>query len=74
MTADLDPIRINRDVQKYVEEIIQHLQSADGVTVNISLEIHAETEEGFSPQIVRTIKENVETLKPRNLVIEEELK
>ena len=50
MSADLDITRINRDVHKYVEEIIQHLTSVDGAKVTVSLEVQAESEEGFTPR------------------------
>jgi hypothetical protein len=66
MSADLDTTRINRDVQKYVEEIIQHLTTADGANVKVSLEVEAETDGGFTPQIVRTISENCRTLRVRD--------
>lgn len=71
MSADLDTTRINRDVQKYVEEIIQHLTSVDGAKVKVSLEVEAETEEGFSQQTVRTISENCRTLRVRDSGFEE---
>jgi len=47
MSADLDTTRINRDVQKYVEEIIQHLTAVDGATVKVSLEVEAISNAGF---------------------------
>jgi predicted AAA+ superfamily ATPase len=66
MSADLDNTRINRDVQKYVEEIIQHLTSVDGAKVKVSLEVEAESEDGFEQQTVRTISENCRTLRVRD--------
>jgi hypothetical protein len=66
MSADLDTTRINRDVQKYVEEIIQHLTSVDGAKVTVSLEVQAESDEGFTQQTVRTISENCRTLRVRD--------
>jgi hypothetical protein len=66
MSADLDTTRINRDVQKYVEEIIQHLTAADGTMVKVSLEVEAESAEGFTQQTVRTISENCRTLRVRD--------
>jgi len=63
MSADLDITRINRDVHKYVEEIIQHLTSVDGAKVTVSLEVQAESEEGFTQETVRTISENCRTLR-----------
>jgi hypothetical protein len=71
MSADLDTTRINRDVQKYVEEIIQHLTSVDGVRVTVSLEVQAESAEGFTQQTVRTISENCRTLRVRDSGFEE---
>jgi hypothetical protein len=71
MSADLDTTRINRDVQKYVEEIIQHLTSVDGVTVKVSIEVEAESADGFTQQTVRTISENCRTMKVRDSGFEE---
>jgi predicted AAA+ superfamily ATPase len=71
MSADLDTTRINRDVQKYVEEIIQHLTSVDGARVTITLEVQAECAEGFTQQTVRTISENCRTLRVRDSGFEE---
>ncbi|WP_018214270.1 DUF499 domain-containing protein [Desulfitobacterium hafniense] len=71
MSADLDTTRINRDVQKYVEEIIQHLTSVDGARVRVSLEVEAETADGFTQQTVRTISENCRTLRVRDSGFEE---
>lgn len=71
MSADLDTTRINRDVQKYVEEIIQHLTTVDGARVKVSLEVEAETDEGFTQQTVRTISENCRTLRVRDSGFEE---
>ena len=71
MSADLDTTRINRDVQKYVEEVIQHLTSVDGTKVKVSLEVEAESVEGFPHQIVRTISENCQTLRARDSGFEE---
>lgn len=71
MSANLDTTRINRDVQKYVEEIIQHLTSVDGARVTVSLEVQAESAEGFTQQTVRTISENCRTLRVRDSGFEE---
>jgi hypothetical protein len=61
MSSSLDTTRINRQVQNIVEEIIRHLTSS-GATVEVSLEIEAKKEDGFSQQTVRTISENCRTL------------
>jgi hypothetical protein len=71
MSADLDTTRINRDVQKFVEEIIQHLTSVDGARVKVSLEVEAESSGGFTQQIIRTISENCQTMRVRDSGFEE---
>ena len=63
MSAQLDTTRINRDVQRLVEEIINHLTSVDGCQVNVSLEVNVEAPEGLPAPIVRTVMENCRTLK-----------
>jgi predicted AAA+ superfamily ATPase len=65
MSADLDNMRINRDVQTYVSEIIRHLTSVEGANVKITLEVEAEAPDGFTQQTVRTISENCRTLRVR---------
>lgn len=39
MSASLDNTRINRDVQRLVEEVISHLAIVDGARVDVSLEV-----------------------------------
>ena len=71
LSAALDTTRINRDVQNYVEEIIRHLTSEDGTRVTISLEVEAESDNGFSPQTIRTVSENARTLGAKDAGFEE---
>jgi predicted AAA+ superfamily ATPase len=63
MSAPLDTTRINRDVQKLVEEVIRHLTDADDAEVEVSLELNVKSPDGFSQQVVRTVSENCRTLK-----------
>lgn len=63
MSAKLDNTRINRDVQRLVEEVISHLTSVDGAQVEISLEVNVEASNGIDVPIVRTVTENCRTLK-----------
>ncbi len=62
MSAPLDTTRINRDVQKLVEEVIQNLSTLEGCTVDISLEVNATAKDGFPQPTVRTVSENCRTL------------
>jgi hypothetical protein len=63
MTAHLDNTRINRDVQRLMEEVISHLTTLDGSQAEISLEASVTTPDGIPSQIVRTVSENCRTLK-----------
>lgn len=71
LSAALDTTRINRDVQNYVEEVIRHLTSEDGTRVTISIEVEAESDNGFSPQTIRTVSENARTLGAKDAGFEE---
>ena len=62
MTAELDTTRINRDVQKLLEEVVVHLTSENKSVVKVSLDVNAELPNGLSQQKVRTITENCKTL------------
>jgi len=63
MSVQLDNTRINRDINNYVQEIIQHLQAVDGAKVDIKLEVDVEAKGGIPSSTVRTVSENCRTLK-----------
>ncbi|HBL50377.1 MAG TPA: hypothetical protein DDZ65_09075 [Firmicutes bacterium] len=63
MSAQLDTTRINRDVQRLVEEVISHLISVDGCKIEVSLEVSAKAPDGLPQPTVRTVAENCRTLK-----------
>lgn len=63
MSAKLDNTRIYRDVQKLVEEVISHLTSVDGATVEVTLEVVADAPKGMPQTTVRAVSENCQTLK-----------
>ncbi|HKM38720.1 MAG TPA: hypothetical protein VJ036_00450, partial [bacterium] len=62
LSAELDLTRIGRDVQQFVEEVINHLAMTDGAKVGVSLHVEAEAPSGLSQQVVRTVSENCRTL------------
>lgn len=62
LSARLDNTRINRYMQRIVEEVINHLTTLDGVDTEISLEVTVKSPNGVPPQIVRTVSENCRTL------------
>ncbi len=63
MSVKLDNTRVNRDMNNYVQEIIQHLMSVDGADVEIELEVQVEASKGIPQSTVRTVSENCKTLK-----------
>ena len=63
MSVKLDNTRVIRDLQKYLDEVINHLYSADNCEVELSLEVSAKADDGFSQSTIRTISENCRTLK-----------
>ncbi|MEZ5142216.1 MAG: Swt1 family HEPN domain-containing protein [Acidimicrobiales bacterium] len=62
-SAVLDPLRLNRDFGKIADEVVSHLTGLVGADVKITVEIEAETTDGFPDTIVRTVSENAKTLK-----------
>ncbi|GHU66463.1 hypothetical protein FACS1894184_04510 [Clostridia bacterium] len=71
MSAPLDTTRIGRDVQKLVEEVISCLTSADGAQVEVSLEVNVQSPDGLSQDVVRTVSENLRTLRVQNFGFDE---
>ena len=63
MSAKLDTTRVNRDMNTYVQEIIQHLMAVDGSDVKLTLEVEVTAPKGMPDNTVRTVSENCRTLK-----------
>jgi predicted AAA+ superfamily ATPase len=61
--AKLDPERYQRDFGKIASEIITNLAGQLGTEVEITVEIHARNEEGFTDNVIRTVSENARTLR-----------
>lgn len=63
MSAKLDNVRINKDVNNYVQEVIQHLMAVEGADVELKLEVEVTAPKGIPNGTVRTVSENCRTLK-----------
>lgn len=63
MSAKLDNTRVNRDVNNYLQENIQHLLNVDGSEVELTLEVNVNAPNGIPSTTVRTVSENCRTLK-----------
>jgi hypothetical protein len=61
--AKLDPERYQRDFGKIASEIITNLAGQLGTEIEITVEIHARNDKGFTDNVVRTVSENARTLK-----------
>ena len=63
MSVKLNNTRVIRDLQKYLDEVINHLSAVDNCEVELSLEVSAKAADGFPQGTVRTVSENCRTLK-----------
>jgi hypothetical protein len=59
----LDPARAGRDAGRIADEVIAHLAGHLGAEVTVTLEIEATIPNGASDHTVRTVTENIRTLK-----------
>ena len=66
MSAKLDNTRVNRDMNNYLQEIIQHLQAVEGSDVELTLEVSVTAPKGIPSATVRTVSENCRTLKVKS--------
>ena len=71
-TVNLDPIRAGRDVQRVIEEVVQHLTGLPGANVKITMDIEANVSDGVPEDVVRTVTENCRTLHFTTQEFEEE--
>ena len=62
-TYRVSPERYGRDLSRLSQEVLQHLASADGVDLEVTVEIRATTESGFPDDKARIIIENAHALK-----------
>lgn len=62
-SVSLNPERVKQEIDTIAEEIIERLTKLSGTEVSVTLEIHAQREEGFDEASMRTVNENSRTLK-----------
>lgn len=66
MSTTLDNVRVNKEVNTYVQEILQHLQNVEGANMEITLTVEVNAPKGIPASTVRTVSENCVTLKVKN--------
>ncbi|KWW97478.1 ATPase AAA [Carbonactinospora thermoautotrophica] len=59
----VNPERYSRDLNRVVQEILPHLAAAEGVDLEITVEISARKADGFPEDKIRIVTENARTLK-----------
>ncbi len=62
-SVKLDPRQLSTGAGKVSQEVVQHLLGLLGSDVEITIEIQAANEAGFSDAVVRTVSENCRVLK-----------
>jgi hypothetical protein len=70
-TVNLDPVSAKMGFATVVEEVVQQFTTKLGVDVSISIEIQANSPDGFDESLQRTIKENCNVLKFSNAEFED---
>lgn len=71
MSAKLDNTRVNKNVNDYLTEVIQHLMAVAGADVELMLEVSVSAPNGIPSSTVRTVSENCRTLKIQNFGFED---
>lgn len=71
MSAKLDNTRVNKNVNDYLTEVIQHLMGVDGADVELTLEVSVTAPDGIPATTVRTVSENCRTLKIQDFGFED---
>ena len=72
LSDQLDTTRVNRDVQKILEEVVSVLTQENGVTVELRFDVHATAPNGLQSSTIRAVSENCRTLKITNFGFVEE--
>ena len=71
-SINLDPIRVSRDAQQVIEEVVQHLTSLPNATVEVTMDIRVTVSDSFPQDIVDIVRANCQTLKFTSHEFEEE--
>jgi hypothetical protein len=71
-TISLDPVKAKMDFATIMDEVVQQFTAKLGVNVRISVEIEANSQDGFTESMQRTVKENCNVLKFSSAEFEEE--
>lgn len=71
-TISLDPVKAKMNFATIMDEVVQQFTAKLGVNVKISVEIEANSRDGFDESMQRTVKENCNVLRFNSAQFEEE--
>lgn len=71
-TVNIDPVKAKMEFAQIFDEVIEQFTSKVGVNVRISVEIQADSGDGFDESLQRTINENSNVLKFSSAEFEED--
>ena len=71
MDVILDSIRIHKEIDTYMQEVISHLLKLNGAEATIRLDVEISIPSGVSADIVNIVSENCRTLKVNNFYFED---
>lgn len=71
-SVELDPVKAKLDFATIIDEVISQFTLKPGVRVNISVEVQADTDDGFNESVQRAVKENCSVLKFQTAEFEDE--
>ena len=63
MSVKLDNTRVNKNINDYLTEVIQHLMGVEGAAVELTLEVSVTAPGGIPASTARVVSENCRTLK-----------
>ena len=63
MSVKLDNTRVNKNMNDYLTEVIQHLMGVEGAAVELTLEVSVTAPGGIPASTARVVSENCRTLK-----------
>lgn len=66
MSVDLDTMRVNRQMQEIMEEVVSQLESAADADISLTLSVVAHSGKGFSVPVKRAVTENCRNLDIRD--------
>lgn len=69
-STDLDPVQAKKQFADLADEVLQQFAILPSARVTISVEIRAESSDGFASNLQRAVKENCNVLKFKNAEFE----